>query len=106
MSGDWNAGGKSRGRWDPQPMSVEEEHCIQQGIDATMRGVIADRGGYSPSKFGSMAETPAQRGTGWQDAQPLGPPPGQDAIERMVNAAQPHGAGNPLSKGGKAHKKE
>ena len=26
---------------------------------------------------------------GWQDSGPLAPPPGQDAIERLVNAALP-----------------
>jgi hypothetical protein len=65
--------------------------------DATMRD-IARRGGIAPLKA-LGAEPPArQRGSGWQNPSPLDVPGGarsQDLIERGVNAALPHGPGNP-----------
>ncbi len=107
MNRDWN--NKPQGSWDPEPKGADEERAIQRGIDATMNAVIRERG-YSPfGSFGSMAETPAPKGSGWTDPKPLESPGGQSTqalIERMVNAAQPHGSANPLNDGGKATKKE
>jgi hypothetical protein len=33
---------------------------------------------------------PVVRRSGWAEPRPLAPPPGQDAIGRLVNAALPH----------------
>jgi hypothetical protein len=93
-------------RWshDGAP-SFEENLRIQAGIDATMRDVIANRARPLPSSptvtvVGAPRVVTAgdpPRGTGWVDPRPLAPPPGQEAIERLVNAVLPHG---PKSKAG------
>lgn len=81
----------------------------QREIDATMREVIATAN-YNPTSREPMPTVkvvgavpvkdrfapdivPAApvRGSGWVEPKPLAPPPGQDAIERLVNAALPHG---------------
>jgi hypothetical protein len=101
MTKEWNAG-QPKGRWDHDgPKSDADDRAIQRGIDATMAEVIKDRGGYNPSNFGSMAETPKPRGTGWVEPRGLESPPGMDLIKNLADHFQPHGlanAANPLSK--------
>ena len=93
-------------RWshDGAP-SAEENLRIQAGIDATMRDVIANRARPEPSSptvtvvgaprvITAGEPEPPKRGTGWVEPRPLAPPPGQDAIERLVNAFLPHGPGS------------
>jgi hypothetical protein len=78
-----------------------EELATQRSIDATMRQVIADPyknptdqpaqptvvvGGAAPVK------EPFENRSGWREPEPLSPPPGQDAIERLANEMLPHGA--------------
>jgi hypothetical protein len=63
-----------------------------------MREVIANP--YR-TDFGSMADDPPKRGTGWVEPRGLESPAGQDHIERLANSFQPHGLGNsahPLAK--------
>lgn len=82
-----------------------EELAIQQGIDRTMRDLIADRynpvlreasptvtvqSGVRTTQATELLVTP-QRGTGWAREIPLASPPGQDVIERLANTMQPHG---------------
>jgi hypothetical protein len=95
------------GMAQPSAGEAEDAARLQAGIDATMRSVIADR--YDPTRrepsptvgvVGAVPVAPASplvRGTGWADPRPLALPPGQDAIERLVDAALPHG---PESKAG------
>jgi hypothetical protein len=54
MGKAWDAGRKV-GRWDPEPMSSEDERRIQKGIDDTMRAVIADRK-YDPYALDTRPE--------------------------------------------------
>jgi hypothetical protein len=74
---------------------------IQRGIDATMGAIIADR--YNPINSlppsGTVTVIGATEvktafdpggGRGWVEPRPITSPPGQDAIERLVNAALPH----------------
>ena len=86
-----------------QPTAGEAEDAarLQAGIDASMRGVIADR--YNPTVREASPKVcvvgavpvssgaPLVRGTGWAAERPLAMPPGQAAIERLVNAELPHG---------------
>jgi hypothetical protein len=86
----------------PSEGEVADNARIQAGIDAAMRGVIADR--YDPTRreplptvgvAGAVPVAPAAplvRGTGWADPRPLALPAGQDAIERLVNAVLPQWA--------------
>jgi hypothetical protein len=95
---EWNDN-RPKGRWDPEHKSDAEDRATQRGIDATMRDVIKDR--YNPHSFGSMADDPPKRGTGWVEPRGLESPAGQDHIERLANSFQPHGLGNsahPLAK--------
>jgi hypothetical protein len=87
----------------PQPTA--EELAIQEGIDRTMRDVIGDR--YNPVLRAPSLKVAVQSGVqttqatellvtpptrwGWAKEIPVTSPPGQDVIERMVNAALPHG---------------
>jgi hypothetical protein len=74
----------------------EELARIQRGIDQTIRAVAADR--YNPtalprSETVTVVGAPKVAGEpdrGWQREQPITSPPGQSAIERLVNAALPH----------------
>jgi hypothetical protein len=81
---------------------TEEEREIQRGIDATIRAVAADR--YNPVHQPASPTVTVQSGVqtkqanellvrpkGWVEPVPLAVPPGQDAIERLANAALPHG---------------
>lgn len=81
-----------------QPTEAE----IQRGIDAAMADVIRRDARHNPNALDPPArvqvvgaptvvdaDSPRQRG--WVDPKPLEPPPGQDVIERLVNAALPHG---------------
>ena len=78
-----------------------------RALDMTLREMARDR--YTnPQQLQApdntkVANAPqvvtAGSGRGWQEEKPLAAPPGQDAIERLVNAALPHGAGSPLRKG-------
>jgi hypothetical protein len=79
---------------------------IQPGIDATMREVIRDAK-YNPNALDAPinkvvpqgavpVHTPGER---WVGPQPLASPPGQDIIEKMVDAALPHGPASPLRHG-------
>ena len=79
-----------------QMQPTEEERRIQAGIDATMREVIADR--YNPNALAAPAKVtvagavPVVDGpplSGRSEPRPLAPPPGQEAIERLVNAGCP-----------------
>jgi hypothetical protein len=95
MGKDWNASSDDyTAGYGPKP-------DIQRQIDAAMRGVIADSR-YNPNSLSSgssvrvvgaveATELPQPRGTGWREPAPLASPPGQDAIERLTNAALPHG---------------
>ena len=82
-----------------QPTEAE----IQAGILRSMREVVARP--YNPNALlpvdnVKVANAPqvvtAGSGRGWQEEKPLAAPPGQDAIERLVNAALPHGSASPL----------
>jgi hypothetical protein len=95
-------------RWshDGAP-SAEENRRIQAGIDDCMRSVISDRRkdptSLPPSPTVTVVgavevkEPFEPRGTGWAEPRSIESPPGQSAIERLVNAALPHG---PKSKAG------
>jgi hypothetical protein len=97
----------SFGLAQPTIGEADDRARLQAGIDATMRQSIAERA-YNPvqreamPKVGVMgaplvtAGAPLVRGTGWSEPRPLALPPGQDVIERLVNAAQPHGSESPL----------
>ena len=78
--------------------SGDELARINKGINDTMRAIISDR--YNPTnslpRSGAVTvvgapkvETAGERG--WAEQRPLTSPPGQDAIERLVNAELPHG---------------
>ena len=95
--------------WGLAPKQTEEERRVQAGIDATIRAVAADR--YNPVwqpasprvtvQSGVKVDPglPLDRGTGWREEAPLGIPPGQEAIERLVNAMLPHGRDSRAGKG-------
>ncbi len=100
-----------------QMRPTEEDRRIQAGIDATMRGVIAEQVDPDPTRVKNpttqripehlltnqpkppqgtgldqaLLVIPPKRGTGWVDAAPLSSPPGQETIERIANALAPHG---------------
>ena len=76
-----------------------------RGITKTMREVVSRDARHNPNALNppatvKVANAPevvtAGEGRGWQEEKPLAAPPGQDAIERLVNAALPHGAAAPL----------
>jgi len=62
---------------------------IFRGIDETMNDVLRRDARNNPNALEPPPKVTAQ-GTGWIEPAPLSPPPGQDVIERMVNAALPH----------------
>jgi len=91
---------------------------IQRGIDATMRDVVFRDARSNPNAMGTSAlVTPAgaarvvsgpvgpgetngvPNNWGWQAPAPLAPRPGQDIIERMVNAALPQPKPKPRLEG-------
>ena len=81
-----------------QMQPTEEERRIQEGIDATMREVVRHDARHNPNALSAPVNvTPigAQRvdaaDNGWAEEKPLRLPPGQDVIERLVNAELPHG---------------
>jgi hypothetical protein len=95
----------------PSPAEKARHDEINRSIAHTMRSVVADR--YNPHVRDRPAEkvTPAGAvvakvvGERWIDAQPLEAPGGatsQRLIEGMVNAALPHGVGNPEYRGAAA----
>jgi hypothetical protein len=80
---------------------------IQRGIDAAMADVVRRDARHNPNAFGgggtatpvgapTVVSGPIVTGPGetngvpnnwgWQGSAPLGPPPGQDIIEKTVNA--------------------
>jgi hypothetical protein len=78
---------------------------VQAGIDATMRAIINKGARHNPNALAPPAavrvegaprvvDGETRQGRGWVDPGPLELPPGQDAIERLVNAALPHGPGS------------
>ena len=96
------AGMVAVGRAAARPLTEAE---IQRGIDATMREVVGRDARHNPNRLNppatvKVANAPevvtAGEGRGWVEPKPLAAPPGQDAIERLVNAALPHGAASPL----------
>jgi len=88
-------------RWSHEGApSAEENARIQRGIAATMREVLRHDlknpvTGYGSTGKVSVANAPtvvdADAPKGWAKEVPIALPPGQDAIERLVNAALPHG---------------
>jgi hypothetical protein len=109
MSGETEAiaiANLARGLGQPSAGEAEDARRIQAGIDVAMREVIASAGHNpnridAPAKVGIAGAVPVApsppltgRGTGWQEPGPLASPPGQDVIERLVNASLPHGAGS------------
>lgn len=86
-------------RWSHADMpGAEENRRIQAGIDAVMRDIIADPRknptAMPPSETVTVVGAPkvvTAGERGWQEEQPLTSPPGQDVIERLVNAELPHG---------------
>jgi hypothetical protein len=90
-------------RWshDGAP-SAEDNRRIQAGIDAVMRDIISHRPAALPPSptvtvVGAPKVVTAGEERGWAEPAPLASPPGQSAIERLVNAELPHG---PKSKAG------
>jgi hypothetical protein len=80
---------------------------IQRGINDTMRAIVTDR--YNPAN--SLPPSPTVTvvgateaktafepggGRGWAEPRPITSPPGQEAIERLVNAALPPGPAQQL----------
>ncbi len=105
---------------------TEEDRRIQAGIDAAMRGVIAEQTSTDPTRIKNptaqripehlltnqpkppqldlsqaLLVIPPKRGSGWAEAAPLSSPPGQETIERIANALAPHGPehGKPKAEG-------
>ena len=86
------------------PKPTEEERAIQRGINKAMAEVLVKDARHNPNALSPIAkvvpqgavsvkepwEPPAGRG-GWVEPAPLALPAGQDLIERMANAALPHG---------------
>ena len=108
--GTAEAGMVAVGRAAARQPTAEE---IQRGIMKTMQEVVSRDARHNPNKLDApatvkVANAPEvvtagepKRGSGWEEEKPLAAPPGQDAIERLVNAALPHGAASPLRKGKK-----
>jgi hypothetical protein len=76
-----------------------ERQRLDHELAAVMKDVVADSRRSSPTERRGVlperpAAAPAPAGTGWREPPPLRLPPGQDLIERMVNAALPHGPGH------------
>ena len=94
----------SRNRFGPdglRPREALDNERTQVGIDATMREVIG-AANYNPNHFEPpskvtvagavpVVEAGSPRRNGWAEPAPLRPPPGQEIIERLVNAAFPPG---------------
>ena len=89
-------------RWSHADMPEGAELArIQRGISETMGAIIADRcnpTAMPPSERVTVVGAPQvatasepEIGRGWQRERPITSPPGQEAIERLVNAALPHG---------------
>jgi hypothetical protein len=86
-------------RWSREGMPTgAEADRIQAGINATMADVVgrdARAPGLPPSPTvrvaGAVQVTEPIAGRGWANEVPFASPPGQDAIERLVNAALPPG---------------
>ena len=86
-------------RWSQADMpGAEENRRIQAGIDAVMRDIISDPRknptAMPPSETVTVVGAPkvvTASERGWAEQAPLALPPGQDLIERLVNAALPHG---------------
>jgi hypothetical protein len=95
-------------RWSYADMPEGAELArIQRGISETMGKIISDR--YNPAN--SLPPSPTVTvvgateaktafepggGRGWQRERPITSPPGQEAIERLVNAALPPGPAQQL----------
>jgi hypothetical protein len=83
------------------PEGAELAH-VQRGINDTMRAIVTDRynptNGLPPSPTVTVVGATEVKtafdpggGRGWAEPRPITSPPGQEAIERLVNAALPHG---------------
>jgi hypothetical protein len=73
-----------------------EQRRIQASIDACMRDVIADHvsgRAFNPGRGSNDGPAEKPKGTGWVEPKPLELPPGQEVIERLCDAALPHGKG-------------
>jgi hypothetical protein len=101
----------SFGLAQPSAGEAEDAARISAGIDATMREVIASAR-HNPNRIDAPAKVGvagavlvvagaplAGRGTGWAEPRPMAGPPGQEAIERLVKAALPHGPGSKAGQG-------
>jgi hypothetical protein len=73
--------------------SGDEAERIQRDIARTMGDVIRHDMRNVHRRVSPIPDTAepraAPKGNGWRDPAPLSLPPGQDLIERMVNAALP-----------------
>jgi hypothetical protein len=90
-------------RWSGADMPQGEElRRIQAGINRTLSDIVADRynpvHGLPPSPTVTVVGAAEVKepfepgaGRGWAEPRPITSPPGQEAIERLVNAALPHG---------------
>jgi hypothetical protein len=71
-------------------------------LEIAVRGLLGDARRSSPVDYAGPKRESAPAsgpGTGWRDRGPLVPPPGIAAIDRMVEAMQPHQPGNPEYRG-------
>jgi hypothetical protein len=83
-------------RFDPTENMSMPRNAMQAMIDAVpesvMQGIRADARKPNPIHVSSspVASTPSaqpqRRGTGWRDEAPLGPPPGIEHCDRLVDA--------------------
>jgi hypothetical protein len=71
-------------------VSGDDLRRAQASIDDAMAGVRADARRSNPNAVQGVAAA-GPKGTGWVDPRKLESPPGQDAIERLVRDALPHG---------------
>jgi hypothetical protein len=71
-------------------VSGDDLRQAQASIDDAMAGARADARRSNPNAVQPVAKV-GPKGTGWVDPRPLALPPGQRPIERLVNAALPHG---------------
>jgi hypothetical protein len=87
-------------------VSPEQLRAYEEACPPSVARDIAARGGIKgPSADGISGQLTATHhsaglpgSNGWQNPRPLGPMPGQSAIERIANYFEPHGPDNPLRK--------
>jgi hypothetical protein len=79
-------------RFDPTEGMTMPANAVQAMIDAVpasvMRGLVNDAFKPNPVTGGSHPQptNQVQRGSGWRDEVPLGPPPGNAHVDRIVRA--------------------